>query len=70
MTGTHEDHRYVEQLVTDYCGERVAAFTPERRSAVETMFGDVLWQEGIEALTASRVDAILEHTAHHPPLAA
>ena len=65
-----EDHDYEDALFKEYCGDRVAALSPERRRAAHDLFCDVMWHEGIEALTPERLDCILDFAAETLPDAA
>ena len=62
MAFPDDDRAYVEQLVEEYYGNRLDGFAPERLAALQELFGEVMWHEGIEALTPHRLDALLEFT--------
>lgn len=66
MSDVQDDQGYVEQLVEEYCGERIAGFPRACRIEIHRLFGDVMWHEGIEALTPARVDTIIAYATAHP----
>ncbi|MCW2243293.1 hypothetical protein [Azospirillum canadense] len=70
MSQSTEDRIYEDALFTEYCGDRVAALSPQRRRTAHDLFCDVMWHEGIEALTPERLDCILDFAAETLPDAA
>jgi len=70
MSQSDDDRVYADQMFDEYYGERVATLTPERLSAARELFSDIMWHEGIEALTPARLDTILDYTAELLPDAA
>lgn len=64
---TEVDRAYVDQLFDEYCGDRAASLAPERLHAARALFGEIMWDEGIEALTPGRLDCILDFAAETQP---
>ncbi|WP_448204720.1 hypothetical protein [Azospirillum sp. sgz302134] len=58
----NDDRDYTEQMFKEYYGERLAGLPADRVAAACDLFGEVMWHEGIEALTPERLDTILEFT--------
>ncbi|MDQ2101485.1 hypothetical protein [Azospirillum isscasi] len=63
MAFLDDDRAYVDQLVVEYYGDRLAGLAPERLAALHDLFGEVMWHEGIEALTPQRLNTLLEFSA-------
>ncbi|MGQ9365489.1 hypothetical protein [Azospirillum sp. ST 5-10] len=70
MDRTDTEGEYVEQLIAECCGGKAAVLRPPERAAFATLFADVLWHEGIEALTPERLDILLDFVSHRLPRAA
>lgn len=70
MSQPDEDRIYAEQMFDEYFGERAASLTPKRLCAARELFADIMWHEGIEALTPARLESILDYTAELLPDAA
>ncbi|AIB12556.1 hypothetical protein ABAZ39_11235 [Azospirillum argentinense] len=62
MAFLDDDRAYVDQLVVEYYGDRLTALSPERLAALHVLFGEVMWHEGIEALTPQRLNTLLDFT--------
>ncbi|MBK3775336.1 hypothetical protein JJL56_09600 [Azospirillum sp. YIM DDC1] len=62
MAFLDDDHAYVDQLVVEYYGDRLTGLAPERLAALHALFGEVMWHEGIEALTPQRLNTLLDFT--------
>ncbi|KAA0687198.1 hypothetical protein [Azospirillum brasilense] len=62
MAFLDDDHAYVDQLVVEYYGDRLTGLAPARLAALHALFGEVMWHEGIEALTPQRLNTLLDFT--------
>ena len=67
MSQSDEDRVYADQMFDEFYGDRAAALTPQRLSAARELFSDIMWHEGIEALTPARLDTILDYAALECP---
>ncbi|HYG89577.1 MAG TPA: hypothetical protein VD978_25355 [Azospirillum sp.] len=66
MIFTDSQRSYVEHLVGDYFGDRITMLAPQQQDTLTALVGEIIWQEGIEALTPARLKSVTELATDHP----